>query len=171
MAGLDLELDSDLELDEANPFQAPETMPREEDNVVSAFAHVPTVDVNAVFNASASDEPFFFGTTGRPAARTEDLQEGWMSKITVGGLEKKELEVQPFWQTETECVTVGNLYQKTTLIHLFRLISEQMNQLWNGQKRELTKEYKKRHREAVKRQKRGMGGAGSSAATGAMDVD
>lgn len=115
MAGLDLEMDSDLELDEANPFQAPETIPREEDNVVSAFAHVPTVDVNAVFNASASDEPFFFGTTGRPAARTEDLQEGWMSKITVGGMEKKEVEVQPFWQTETECVTVGYLCKKTRL--------------------------------------------------------
>jgi hypothetical protein len=108
MAGLDLELDSDLELDEANPFQAPDATPREEDNTVAAFAHVPTVDVNAVFNASASDEPFFFGTTGRPAARTEDLQEGWMNKIlvgVVGGLEKKEVEVQPFWQSETECVT------------------------------------------------------------------
>ena len=46
-----------------------------------------------------------------------------------------------------------------------------MSQLWNDQKRELTQEYKKRHREAVKRQKRDMGGAGSSAANGGMDVD
>jgi hypothetical protein len=47
-----------------------------------------------------------------------------------------------------------------------------MAQLWNEQKRELTKEYKKRHREAVKRQKRGMGGAGPSAdGGGAMDVE
>lgn len=170
MAGLDLELDSDLELDEANPFQAPATMPREEDNAVSTFAQVPTVDANAVFNASSSNEPFFFGTTGRPAAQTEDLQEGWMSKITVGGMEKKEVEVQPFWQTETEYANSRDR-KRTTRLTLPLTASEQMTQLWNDQKRELTKEYKKRHREAVKRQKRGMGGAGSSAAGGAMDVD
>jgi hypothetical protein len=105
MAGLDLELDSDLEMDEANPFQAP--APALQDEIeVSTFAPVPTVDANAVFNASSSTEPFFFGTTGRPLAQTEDLQEGWMSRITVGGMEKEEVEVQPFWKTETEYVPV-----------------------------------------------------------------
>lgn len=105
MAGLDLELDSDLEMDEANPFQAPAAVPQDESEV-STFAPVPTVDANAVFNASSSNEPFFFGTTGRPLAQTEDLQDGWMSKIIVGGMEKEEVEVQPFWKTETECVHV-----------------------------------------------------------------
>lgn len=101
MAGLDLELDSDLEMDEANPFQAPED--RSQDPYeVTPFAPMPTVDANAVFNASSSTEPFFFGTTGRPLAQKEDVQEGWMSKITVGGMEKEEVEVQPFWKTETE---------------------------------------------------------------------
>jgi hypothetical protein len=29
-----------------------------------------------------------------------------MSRITVGGMEKEEVEVQPFWKTETEYVPV-----------------------------------------------------------------
>ncbi|KAJ9109907.1 hypothetical protein QFC19_001887 [Naganishia cerealis] len=151
MAGLDLELDSDLEMDEANPFEPAAPVAREAEPTLTAFAPIPAVDVNAVFNASSSNEPFFFGTTARPPGRTEDIQDGWMNKITIGGIEKQEVDVEPFWQTETD---------------------EQMTQLWNEQKRELTKEYKKRHREAVKRQKRGMGGAGPSAdGGGAMDVE
>jgi hypothetical protein len=104
MAGLDLELDSDLEMDEANPFETAAPAAREVESTLTSFAPVAAVDVNAVFNASSSNEPFFFGTTGRPLARTEDLQDGWMDKITVGGLEKQEVDVEPFWQTETEYV-------------------------------------------------------------------
>ncbi len=33
--------------------------------------------------------------------------------------------------------------------------SDQMSEAWNKDKLELTREYKKRHREAVKRRKRG----------------
>lgn len=171
MAGLDLELDSDLEMDEANPFEAAAPGVREVESTLTSFAPVPAADVNAVFNASSSNEPFFFGTTGRPLARTEDLQDGWMSKITVGGLEKHEVDVEPFWQTETEYVRLFSACL-LGLANAAFMHSEQMTQLWNEQKRELTKEYKKRHREAVKRQKRGMGGAGPSAdGGGAMDVE
>lgn len=51
---------------------------------------------------------------------------------------------------------------RTLIFFRGSFVSEQMTAAWRESKVELTREWKKRHREAVKRVKRGMGSGGAN---------
>lgn len=68
-----------------------------------------------------------------------------------------------FWRTETEC----GFFTRTLLskgVLTSNVQRDEIRKQWDESKAELTREFKRRHREAVKRRRRGMAGGGDGGA-------
>ena len=127
-------LDPDLEFDELDVPLAPELRPEAADELAPLEPLQPGASVAGLFDADPEISLFFPSAStfvpGTDVARKG--KDGFVDEMEKDGW-------RGFWQAEDET-------------------DESMKEIWNRDRGELTKEWKKRHREAKKHRRRRGGG-------------